>query len=186
MVCLVMHEKWATVFLTQVLFPDIHPHRQDSLLEYGQSDLRCRAHRSRSSMSQGADNIAHVAKTMLILDTERQRRRNSTSPGPSLSRQSTRANDADPNLTLSRHATIGRNSDFGSMTQADWERVGGIEYRSLKLLLKIVFGKLPEFIHPPRGSKLIQIFFTRIFLRPTSLRRYLHFNLDPIRSKQIH
>lgn len=56
----------------------------------------------------------------------------------------------DNTLALSRHATIGRNSDFRNMTQADWERVGGIEYRSLKLLLKIVFCEwsLALFISP--------------------------------------
>lgn len=83
-----------------------------------------------------------MTKSMLILDTERQRQRNSLSHAPSLSRHSTRISNVDNTLALSRHATIGRNSDFRNLTQADWERVGGIEYRSLKLLLKIVFCKL--------------------------------------------
>lgn len=111
----------------------------DSQSGPGNSDLRRRHTSTQSSLAQGADNFAQVAKTVLILDTDRQRRRNSFSTAPSISRHSTKANDVDNTLSLSRHATIGRNSDFRNMTQADWERVGGIEYRSLKLLLKIVF-----------------------------------------------
>jgi hypothetical protein len=42
---------------------------------------------------------------------------------------------------LSSHATIGRNSQFHNLTAEDREVLGGIEYRSLKLLLKIVTGK---------------------------------------------
>lgn len=42
---------------------------------------------------------------------------------------------------LSSHATIGRNSQFHNLTEEDREMLGGIEYRSLKLLLKIVTGK---------------------------------------------
>ncbi|KAF5710057.1 potassium transporter TRK-1 [Fusarium mundagurra] len=39
---------------------------------------------------------------------------------------------------LSRQATLGRNSQFKNLTSHDREILGGIEYRSLKLLLKIV------------------------------------------------
>ncbi|KAI9162701.1 Low-affinity potassium transport protein [Paramyrothecium foliicola] len=41
---------------------------------------------------------------------------------------------------LSRHATVGRNSQFFNLTEHDRELLGGIEYQSLKLLLKIVIG----------------------------------------------
>jgi hypothetical protein len=41
---------------------------------------------------------------------------------------------------LSREATVGRNSNFHRLTAQDRERLGGIEYRALKLLLKIVTG----------------------------------------------
>ena len=41
---------------------------------------------------------------------------------------------------LSREVTVGRNSRFYNLTPKDRERLGGIEYRSLKLLLKIVIG----------------------------------------------
>ncbi|KAL4865867.1 hypothetical protein BDV12DRAFT_210819 [Aspergillus spectabilis] len=47
----------------------------------------------------------------------------------------------DPNLPgLSKQATLGRNSQFLNLTAKDRERLGGIEYRSLRLLLKIVIG----------------------------------------------
>lgn len=41
---------------------------------------------------------------------------------------------------ISSFATIGRNSQFHNLTAEDRERLGGIEYRSLKVLLKIVIG----------------------------------------------
>ncbi|KAJ3492850.1 hypothetical protein NLG97_g5107 [Lecanicillium saksenae] len=41
---------------------------------------------------------------------------------------------------LSRQATVGRNSSFHNLTRKDREELGGIEYRALKLLLKIVSG----------------------------------------------
>ncbi|RDW60458.1 putative potassium uptake transporter [Aspergillus mulundensis] len=45
----------------------------------------------------------------------------------------------DANLPgLSSQATLGRNSQFLNLTTEDRERLGGIEYRSLRLLLKIV------------------------------------------------
>lgn len=41
---------------------------------------------------------------------------------------------------LSSHASLGRNSNFYNLSAKDLEVLGGIEYRSLKLLLKIVTG----------------------------------------------
>lgn len=43
--------------------------------------------------------------------------------------------------SLSSQATVGRNSQFHNLTSEDRDLLGGIEYRSLKLLLKIVTGK---------------------------------------------
>ncbi|KAL2852434.1 cation transporter [Aspergillus pseudoustus] len=43
-------------------------------------------------------------------------------------------------LGLSSQATLGRNSQFLNLTAEDREMLGGIEYRSLRLLLKIVMG----------------------------------------------
>lgn len=41
---------------------------------------------------------------------------------------------------ISSTATVGRNSQFHNLSAEDRERLGGIEYRSLKLLLKIATG----------------------------------------------
>ncbi|KAG5752431.1 hypothetical protein H9Q69_003045 [Fusarium xylarioides] len=41
---------------------------------------------------------------------------------------------------LSREVTIGRNSIFYNLSSEDREELGGIEYKSLKLLLKIIIG----------------------------------------------
>jgi potassium uptake Trk family protein len=41
---------------------------------------------------------------------------------------------------LSSSVTIGRNSNFGGMNSQDCAELGGIEYRSLKLLLEIIIG----------------------------------------------
>lgn len=61
-------------------------------------------------------------------------------PAPSLSRMPLSKDLALPNL--SSNATVGRNSQFHNLTERDRELLGGIEYRSLKLLLKIVTGKI--------------------------------------------
>ncbi|CAH0020285.1 unnamed protein product [Clonostachys rhizophaga] len=98
-------------------------------------DLRHRrTNASRTSLSmESVSNVAYVAKTMLILDPgSSEHRSESNPPGP-------RAQFPDDKLRLSRHVTIGRNSEFVGLTKKDWERIGGLEYRSLKLLVKIVF-----------------------------------------------
>jgi hypothetical protein len=41
---------------------------------------------------------------------------------------------------LSKQVTVGRNSQFHNMTSADREQLGGVEYRALKVLLKIAAG----------------------------------------------
>lgn len=41
-------------------------------------------------------------------------------------------------LKLSTDAVLGRNSNFSNLTSEDKDRLGGVEYRSLKLLVKIV------------------------------------------------
>lgn len=42
---------------------------------------------------------------------------------------------------LSRQVTVGRNSNFYGLSAKDREELGGIEYRSLKVLLKILIGR---------------------------------------------
>jgi hypothetical protein len=104
---------------------------------------RRRTNASRTSLSmESVSNVAYVAKTMLILDPgSSDRRSESNPPGP-------RAQFQDDKLRLSRHVTIGRNSAFVGLTKKDWERIGGLEYRSLKLLVKIVFCKLAKYVQP--------------------------------------
>ncbi|CAG9951597.1 unnamed protein product [Clonostachys rosea f. rosea IK726] len=86
--------------------------------------------RRRSMSRESVTGVAHIAKSMLILDadsTHHRERRHSTQV-------------RDETLGLSHFATIGRNSEFTNMTRSDWEKLGGTEYRSLQLLLKIVVG----------------------------------------------
>jgi len=51
----------------------------------------------------------------------------------------------DSNLPgLSSQASVGRNSQFFNLTAEDRKTLGGIEYRALKVLLRIVIGKNPK------------------------------------------
>lgn len=45
---------------------------------------------------------------------------------------------------LSRQVTIGRNSNFHGLTAKDREELGGVEYRSLKVLFRILIGKVSK------------------------------------------
>ncbi|RGP74662.1 low-affinity potassium transport [Fusarium sporotrichioides] len=82
--------------------------------------------------SKSMDRVANVAASLLLLGSE-------TTPRPrsvnSTSIQQPALNDIPQ---LSRQVTIGRNSHFKNLTEHDREVLGGIEYRTLKLLLKIV------------------------------------------------
>ncbi|KAK0609306.1 Potassium transport protein 1 [Lasiodiplodia hormozganensis] len=82
-----------------------------------------------------ARSIERVASSMFVLGADPSTHRNSMSRrSMSISRTSTDA------PYLSKQVTIGRNSEFYNLTAEDRERLGGIEYRSLRLLLKIVVG----------------------------------------------
>lgn len=65
-------------------------------------------------------------------------RTNSFSRERSRSRNRQRKQSRAERLMLSANAIIGRNSNFVNLSEEDRDRLGGIEYRSLKLLLKIV------------------------------------------------
>lgn len=80
------------------------------------------------------ERVASIATSVFVLGSEPsrpQRRMSSQSRQPSL-------NDTP---FLSSQATVGRNSQFHNLTSKDKAELGGVEYRSLKLLLKIVTGK---------------------------------------------
>lgn len=88
---------------------------------------------SRSGPSmRTAHSIEKVASSMFVLggDSHNERRKSDAFAAP-------RPSDLP---SLSREVTIGRNSQFLNMTASDREKLGGIEYRALKLLLKIVIG----------------------------------------------
>ncbi|GFF44450.1 cation transporter, putative [Aspergillus udagawae] len=100
------------------------------------ADAQINAGTSRRRFNLARTNtLEQVASTMFVLGP-------SPSHGPKAPTQ-----PLDPSLSqqldlpeLSSHATIGRNSQFHNLTDDDREMLGGIEYRSLKLLLKIVTG----------------------------------------------
>lgn len=65
-------------------------------------------------------------------------RKRNTSP---LSKFSRKANKEPPNMPyLSYTPTVGRNSQFVDLTEEQRDELGGIEYRSLKLLAKVLVG----------------------------------------------
>ncbi|KAK4098197.1 hypothetical protein N658DRAFT_509705 [Parathielavia hyrcaniae] len=77
-------------------------------------------------------SIEHAAASLFILGK--------TAP-PASARRSHSTTRVGADLPyLSQQVTIGRNSNFKGLTARDRERLGGIEYRALKLLLKIVSG----------------------------------------------
>jgi hypothetical protein len=80
------------------------------------------------------DRVADVAQSLFVIGVDPSRRERR----PSVSSSVAPALNDRP--FLSRQATLGRNSQFYNLTSEDREALGGIEYRSLKLLLKIVAG----------------------------------------------
>ncbi|KAF4979592.1 hypothetical protein FZEAL_4221 [Fusarium zealandicum] len=77
--------------------------------------------------------VATVASSMFVIGSTGEARKERP-----LARAPTLASGNFPQL--SREVTIGRNSIFHNLSSKDREELGGIEYRSLKLLLKIVLG----------------------------------------------
>ncbi|KAL1642913.1 hypothetical protein SLS58_005155 [Diplodia intermedia] len=82
-------------------------------------------------------SIENVASSMFVLGADPTARKSSHSRRSASVSRSSMSNAAP---YLSREATIGRNSQFYNLSAEDREQLGGIEYRSLKLLLKIVTG----------------------------------------------
>lgn len=95
--------------------------------------MRRRADGQRLSEAISIERAASFATSMFVIGTEPSRRQSTTLP-----KQPPKLNDTP---FLSRQATVGRNSNFHNLTRKDREELGGIEYRALKLLLKIVSGK---------------------------------------------
>jgi hypothetical protein len=86
-------------------------------------------------LSKGT-SIERVASSLLVLGS---------TPSQSKSRPKTASTPQQLDLPhISSQATIGRNSQFQNLTQEDRDLLGGLEYRALRLLLKIVIGKRPR------------------------------------------
>ncbi|KAF5022486.1 hypothetical protein F66182_5458 [Fusarium sp. NRRL 66182] len=85
------------------------------------------------SKVRSVERVATVATSLFVIGN--------TAQGPKermLARAPTLAVGDFPGL--SREVTIGKNSIFHNLSSEDREELGGIEYRSLKLLLKIIVG----------------------------------------------
>jgi len=78
---------------------------------------------------------------------------------------------------LSPQATVGRNSQFRNLTVQDREVLGGIEYRSLKPLLKIVLGKQAALSLTPRTENPND-FWNSLLFRASHFRCHLPCGLD--------
>lgn len=91
--------------------------------------------RVRLDETRSIERVASFATSMFVIGSEpgrpQRRMSNQSQQQPSL-------NDAP---FLSSQATVGRNSQFHNLTAKDKAELGGIEYRSLMLLLKIVTGE---------------------------------------------
>ncbi|ODH13097.1 hypothetical protein ACO22_07604 [Paracoccidioides brasiliensis] len=86
-----------------------------------------------------AVSMEYAASNAFILGKASHKRSRSRSSNPG-SRSSSKARQS-PNMPyLSYQPTIGRNSRFLDLTDEQRDELGGIEYRSLRLLAKIVFG----------------------------------------------
>ncbi|OAX79563.1 hypothetical protein ACJ72_06115, partial [Emergomyces africanus] len=84
----------------------------------------------RSSHITSTSTLERVASSIFVLEGRPSTNNKQHSPlQPALSQHL--------DLPLSSHATLGHNSQFRNLTTEDREKLGGIEYRSLKLLLKI-------------------------------------------------
>ncbi|OAX81822.1 hypothetical protein ACJ72_03835 [Emergomyces africanus] len=86
-----------------------------------------------------AASVERAASNAFILGNSSRKRSRSRSSNP-LGMSSSRAERVSPDMPyLSYQPTIGRNSRFLDLTDEQRDELGGIEYRSLKLLAKIVF-----------------------------------------------
>jgi hypothetical protein len=99
-------------------------------------EARSRDQLRRRRHSRALDTVESVANSMFVLGPQRYHEQGASS----LPRRSTSIQRKDSSLPLSKSATLGRNSTFRNLTQEDREILGGVEYRSLRLLLKIVLG----------------------------------------------
>ena len=94
--------------------------------------------RMRRRMGSITERIIPRSQTLEVFSSGFSRGR-STSPMSKLSRRTTRA-ETGPMPYLSYTPTVGRNSAFVDLTEDQKDELGGLEYRALKLLAKILVG----------------------------------------------
>ncbi|KAL2205676.1 hypothetical protein CC79DRAFT_1311159 [Sarocladium strictum] len=111
---------------------------EDTILPLQKSftdEPRSRSFQSRGTARHAARSLERAATSAFVLGKPASRHR-STSPSK---QRGVKTSDLPQ---LSRQVTIGRNSNFYNLTEEDRERLGGLEYRALRLLLKLVAGYL--------------------------------------------
>ncbi|KAH7113649.1 putative cation transporter [Dactylonectria estremocensis] len=114
--------------------PDLSIHEIPGLSTSSTSQMRHRRlDGPRLGSARSLERVATVASSMFVFGRELRKERSNVS-----TQRPAHATDDFPQL--SRQVTVGRNSNFLNLTSRDREELGGIEYRSLKLLLKIVVG----------------------------------------------
>lgn len=120
-------------------------------------------------------SLDQVASSMFVLGKASSRSR-------SRSRRASVSRAPSSLPQLSSQATEGRNSQFFNITVEDRERLGGMEYRALKLLLKIILGWWPrERVHVQRTDCCF-----RLLLWTAMLWRHLFASLDPQCTNKVH
>jgi potassium uptake Trk family protein len=111
----------------------ILPCLDDAITPAEPSDTSSRRPDSHGLALRAARSVEKVASSALVLGRPALPNRR-----PRRSASSQRRSVDLPQL--SRHVTVGRNSQFHNLSEADLDILGGIEYRSLKLLFKIITG----------------------------------------------
>lgn len=92
--------------------------------------------RKARSMSK-ATSVERVASSMFVIGSSR------AQPQSRTAGDSREVGGTELDLPrISSQAIVGRNSQFFSLLPEDREQLGGIEYRALKLLLKICIGRV--------------------------------------------
>jgi hypothetical protein len=117
------------------------PLSRSSSINAIQAVRRRRTDGPRITESKSIDRVAGVATSLFVLGDTAAARRDQRRPSISSQQQPQLSLNDMP--FLSRQVTVGRNSLFKNLSERDREELGGIEYRSLKLLLKIVIGEFP-------------------------------------------
>ncbi|KAE8158824.1 cation transport protein-domain-containing protein [Aspergillus tamarii] len=105
---------------------------KDEISEYAENDDAKSEIRRR--LRDASNPLERVASSLFVLGSQP-----SKTQGSQL-REAISISKSSNLPSISAEATLGRNSKFYNLTAEDRERLGGIEYRALKILLKTVLG----------------------------------------------